>query len=415
MIEKFNFYDIYGYLIPGLVLIGILCVPFGILFQAWPKADIASAVLILLLAYVLGHVIQSFALSLMPSKVPDREGNLRHPSDLVLDHSDSSFTNVTKQRIAGLTRRYFQLDVSPAENIGSALRQALEERMQFDKTFSEKQAAIAGDLEALEREAPFLDKLQRELRKKRIQEQQELVEASEKRIENSEHRIRAVIQNRDEAFFLARSALLRNEGHSYWEQFEGLYAMMRGISGACSASSSYLAGWFFALLCQTGGRQQMHFWNGVVIALLLLFLAIVLRFSISSLPVTRIYQQTRRDKEPLSEQREREEIGLWASRISLLFVPLLAGVFFGLNAAEFMGAQAKGSLAGVHAPLLVLLAAFAALIVAVRCFGAYKAFAREFALAVWRDFSNIEADWTKAEKNWSPVAQEFYASGQQDC
>jgi hypothetical protein len=415
VIEKFNFYDIYGYLIPGLVLLGILCVPFGVMFRIWPKADITSAVLILLLAYVLGHVIQSFALSLMPSKIPDREGNLRHPSDLVLDHSDSSFTDVTKQRIAGLAKRYFQLDVTPAENIGSALRKLLEERAHFDRTFSENQAAIAAELERLQRDTPFLDKSQRELRKKRIQEQQELVEASGKRLKDTEHRTRAVIQNRDEAFFLARSALLRNEGHSYWEQFEGLYAMMRGISAACSASSPYLAGWFLALLCKTGDRQQMYFWNGVVIALLVLFLVLVLRFSISSPPVTRIYQQVKVEKEPLSEQREREEIRLSASRVCLLSVPLLLGVFFGLNAAEFMGAQIRDSVAGVHAPLLVLLAAFAALIVAVRCFGAYKTFAREFALAVWRDFSNIEADWTRAEGNWSPVAQEFSASGQQDC
>lgn len=47
MVEKFNFYDIYGYLIPGLVLIGLLWVPIGLLWHVWPKAEVTSAILVL--------------------------------------------------------------------------------------------------------------------------------------------------------------------------------------------------------------------------------------------------------------------------------------------------------------------------------------------------------------------------------
>jgi hypothetical protein len=39
MIEKFNFYDVYGYLIPGLVLIGLFLVPLGLLGR-WPAGTL---------------------------------------------------------------------------------------------------------------------------------------------------------------------------------------------------------------------------------------------------------------------------------------------------------------------------------------------------------------------------------------
>ena len=50
MVEKFNFYDIYGYLLPGLVLIGLFWLPFGLILNLWPKAELSSALLVLLLA-----------------------------------------------------------------------------------------------------------------------------------------------------------------------------------------------------------------------------------------------------------------------------------------------------------------------------------------------------------------------------
>lgn len=47
MIERFNFYDIYGYLLPGATLVGLLWLPFGIITGTWPAAQLSEAVFVL--------------------------------------------------------------------------------------------------------------------------------------------------------------------------------------------------------------------------------------------------------------------------------------------------------------------------------------------------------------------------------
>ena len=59
MIERFNFYDIYGYLLPGLALVGFGWLPFGLLSRSFPKNELLSAVLVLAFGYVLGHLLQN--------------------------------------------------------------------------------------------------------------------------------------------------------------------------------------------------------------------------------------------------------------------------------------------------------------------------------------------------------------------
>ena len=117
MSERFNFYDIYGYLLPGGLLLGLLWFPFGLLMGKWPSADWGSAVLALGLAYIVGHLIHALSKAAFSSKFKDDAGNKRHPSDLlvskeggqVLPSGDS--LKELKCRLAEQIERYFAIQI----------------------------------------------------------------------------------------------------------------------------------------------------------------------------------------------------------------------------------------------------------------------------------------------------------------
>lgn len=67
MIAKFNFYDIYGYFLPGLVLLFLSGLPFGIVCDRWPSGELVTALIGIPLAYVAGHILQAFAVRVFPS------------------------------------------------------------------------------------------------------------------------------------------------------------------------------------------------------------------------------------------------------------------------------------------------------------------------------------------------------------
>jgi hypothetical protein len=113
VVEKFNFYDIYGYLIPGLVLTGLLWLPFGVLWHVWPKAEFSSAILVLLFAYILGHFLQ--ALRVPTSDMQDKHGCWRHPSNVLLDDDNFSLARETKQKIQELSKEHFKIDLHKNE------------------------------------------------------------------------------------------------------------------------------------------------------------------------------------------------------------------------------------------------------------------------------------------------------------
>lgn len=83
VIERFNFYDIYGYLLPGATLVGLLWLPFGIINRSWPAAQLAATVFVLGFSYVIGHVLQTIATTTVPSNMRDGNGKMRAPSDLI--------------------------------------------------------------------------------------------------------------------------------------------------------------------------------------------------------------------------------------------------------------------------------------------------------------------------------------------
>lgn len=67
MIERFNFYDIYGYLIPGFVWLMLLALPvhFIVQFQSFGAAELTAA---LVAGYVAGHVLSGMARDVFPSE-----------------------------------------------------------------------------------------------------------------------------------------------------------------------------------------------------------------------------------------------------------------------------------------------------------------------------------------------------------
>jgi uncharacterized membrane protein len=61
---------------------------------------------------------------------------------------------------------------------------------------------------------------------------------------------------RGEIFYACRAALLANKRGQYCEQFQGLYAMSRGLLLAAGAAAPYYTGWFFSsFLYSADGRR----------------------------------------------------------------------------------------------------------------------------------------------------------------
>jgi hypothetical protein len=108
MIARFNFYDVYGYLLPGLVLLSIFWAPLGLVYNKWPTGDLDKALLAIPLAYVAGHILQIFAVRVFPSAA----GNGRYPSDLLLDETNTTFSSEFKAKLARRIRESFGLIVT---------------------------------------------------------------------------------------------------------------------------------------------------------------------------------------------------------------------------------------------------------------------------------------------------------------
>lgn len=111
MIKQFNFYDIYGYVFPGLLLVALLWFPVGLICQSWPEKDIESAAFLTVAAYIAGFFMQSIATIVVPSKVK-ANGKLRSPSELYLDHSDKQFSAAFKADLAAQAKTEFNLELS---------------------------------------------------------------------------------------------------------------------------------------------------------------------------------------------------------------------------------------------------------------------------------------------------------------
>jgi hypothetical protein len=104
VIKQFNFYDIYGYLLPGLLVVFLFWLPAGLITQSWPSDDISKGIFFIVLAYIVGHLLRTLGHAAIPST--DRG---RYPSDRLLDQSDSRLPASLKSEIRRQSGRLFRI------------------------------------------------------------------------------------------------------------------------------------------------------------------------------------------------------------------------------------------------------------------------------------------------------------------
>ncbi len=105
MIEKFNFYDVYGYFVPGAAFLAVLWIPFGLVKHNWPSSTWTEAIIAAVLAYIVGHLLQSLATNAIPS------GDDRYPSEIYLDSTDKELPENSKKQIQDLIKKQFNLEL----------------------------------------------------------------------------------------------------------------------------------------------------------------------------------------------------------------------------------------------------------------------------------------------------------------
>jgi hypothetical protein len=291
LIDKFNFYDIYGYFLPGAAFLAVLWIPFGLVRGSWPSHDWSSALIAAVFAYIVGHLMQSVATNAIPSwKAKSTDTTIRYPSEICLDATNTELPTPAKQKINELMTAQFGLNLR-VEQTGDAT----------------------------------IDKV------------------------------------RNNAFLLARQILIQGKAVSYAEQFQGMYALTRGLVSVFALASVYWLGWAAAIL------KNRWLGSGAVIVLVG---SVLILMNISAVTVRNILDAPRRKKY--------ESV----YSLFLLISFFTIGYALGVRYATTRGQSA----------LLAFLAAWA-LIASLRAYGAYNSFAGRFASTVWRDYLayNIKA------------------------
>jgi hypothetical protein len=152
---------------------------------------------------------------------------------------------------------------------------------------------------------------------------------------------------RQDAFFLCRAVLIGEGKARYAEQFEGLYAMMRGLTAAFALGTAYYLGiWLQGCLEWNSGMLDR-----LIVAAILLWGAAAL-------------------SRPHPTARVLEMIGVSAT-------VALAGA---KAAASYHLVRGAGPLFGLVACLTVC----------IKCYDGYRFWAEEFAKTVWRDYSILD-------------------------
>jgi hypothetical protein len=284
MIERLNFYDIYGYLIPGLALLGVVWFPFWFVAGTNLPAAWSSALVALVLGYIMGHLLQRLAREAFPQGRLEEDQSRRFPSDYILDPLDPKLTGDIKTGVAVLIQCRFGLDV-----------------------------AAQGKPDARTR------------------------------------------GRRQDAFFLCRRVLIQQGVGSYAEQFEGMYALMRGLAAVSALSFTYHLGWAAGPLVTTRVAE--------VLGALLLLLTILLSCTPSRLDHPRTF---------------------WTITAALIPVGMLLEHSLG-----------PGPNLGREAIVALIAAAFGVLFMARQFHGAYQFLGVEFAATVYRDIYALD--------RWAPA------------
>jgi hypothetical protein len=104
VIERLNFYDVYGYLLPGAALAGVLFLPYWFAGHPLPSSDVAlgSAVTSLIVAYLAGHGVQIVGRRIFPEA---------HPSDTLITSERDGFKDPFRKMLQELLLADFKLDI----------------------------------------------------------------------------------------------------------------------------------------------------------------------------------------------------------------------------------------------------------------------------------------------------------------
>ncbi len=317
MIERFNFYDVYGYFLPGFALVALLSSPTLIYQRDWPK-DLPSAVGLVIVAYLAGHLLFSLAQGALPSQIRDEthSGEYRHPSQMVLDRKNPLLTKEIKLELQKIVHNTFKIDLG----------------------ISDKD--ITG-------------------------------ESTETNAGNKEKEEKQIDANRNTAFFLCRTVLVNEKCATYAEQYEGMYAFMRGLCAASALGAAYFLGWSLSIL-----KSDSSCW--ILFSLLILSLSVSVVLAFVALPKGRIRKDGPKVNPKTYAKKKLRTMRMMAAGI-------LASVFC---CGFFAGAHHVNCLTQSG---IFLLLSMASLFAGFRFYGAYQSFAFEFAVAVWRDFFTLEA------------------------
>jgi hypothetical protein len=220
LIEKFNFYDIYGYFLPGAIALLLFWLPIGLAQHKFPSGDWTSALLGAVLAYVTGILVQTFAdkaLRSTASKV--KEGNEmreRFPSQQLLDPG-GPLSETIKTGVADAAEDQFGIK---------------KEKLAINQKANKEQDGV-----------------------------------------------------RNDAFFLARHFLVATKEAAYVEQYEGMYALTRGLAAAFGMAAVYYFGWAMSFLGGSWTSQAVYIAIavGLIIALLSTIALVLRKKSILSL------------------------------------------------------------------------------------------------------------------------------------
>lgn len=112
MIDKFNFYDVYGYFLPGAALLLLLWLPYGVVKNSWPSSDWVSAVLGVVGAYLAGQLLQMICTKAVPSTFTKSvDGRKRYPSAVLLDSGRPPLPDDFKKNLVKVVKAKFELDL----------------------------------------------------------------------------------------------------------------------------------------------------------------------------------------------------------------------------------------------------------------------------------------------------------------
>lgn len=99
MIERFNFYDVYGYLIPGGVAFSLVWLPFALAVTPKLPETVTAAAVAAVLAYVAGHLLQMLARPILTWKRAAH--GFKNPSSYKIDDPKFAMSDEVAKAIKG--------------------------------------------------------------------------------------------------------------------------------------------------------------------------------------------------------------------------------------------------------------------------------------------------------------------------